>query len=180
MHILCGMAKCVWNSKKHLDSWNLCHNQAKHVIKNAVTKNLCFLCRHTYSYANLTSVFINAFGEFLWNFPISSERSINPDCNIRTHTHGMCTERVFLCNYHFKNCLHAPYLFSTSQDLLLGNRHWKFWSRFFSLHSHVKLTLQLYCCGHKKSFFVSLSLSLVPIENEEKILQGYNLSCEKE
>lgn len=66
---LCRMVKCVWNSKKHLDSWNLCHNQAKHVIKNTVTKNLCFLCRHTYSYANLTSVFINAFGEFLWKFP---------------------------------------------------------------------------------------------------------------
>jgi len=91
---------------------------------------------HTYTQrnANLTSVFINAFKGFLGiffftyiNFFLFSYcfwfcRLYVPQTHIiqaRTYTHNFCyshmctctNKKGFLCNYHFKNCLHAPYFF---------------------------------------------------------------------
>lgn len=68
-------------------------SQSEHiVIKNAIWREISFA--DTQSYANLTSVFINAFGEFLGNFP---SRSINPDkFSEYTHTHeAMCAHEDF-------------------------------------------------------------------------------------
>lgn len=93
---------------------------------------------HAQAYANSTSVFINALKGFLGKFLPHIQKNYCLFCrlfvlkthiiqariytytlkNIQLFLHShMCTytmrKKGFLCNYHFKNCLHAPYFFPT-------------------------------------------------------------------